>query len=111
VRCTVRDSRRATCAAAHGDSHEGNAAIFAFCDSNTLLEPADLAAELFAVDLLYVSNLGNESADCFPELVRRAKADALVPTLTVAVGEGGNTSRPASSRRPSQPATSRRRSR
>ena len=129
TRFARRDPRLPTGAAVLVASHERNAAIFTFRGANTLLEPADLSDDLFAVDLIYVSNLSNRSADCFPELVRRAKArgalvaanpgvrqlsaragafqkslgdidilalnraeaDALVPTLTVAFGEGGHT--------------------
>jgi ribokinase len=129
TRFARRDPRLPTGAAVLVASHERNAAIFTFRGANTLLEPADLADDLFAVDLVYVSNLSNRSADCFPELVRRAKArgalvaanpgvrqlsaragafreslgdidilalnraeaDVLVPSLTVAFGEGGRT--------------------
>jgi ribokinase len=38
------------------------------------LEEADLRKEAFAVDLVYISSLSNESADAFPAVVRQAKA-------------------------------------
>jgi ribokinase len=74
TRFARRDPRLPTGAAVLVASHERNAAIFTFRGANTLLEPADLSDDLFAADLVYVSNLSNRSADCFPELVRRAKA-------------------------------------
>src|SRR6516164_11453782 len=52
-------------------SHDRNAAIFTFRGANTLLEADDLRDEAFAVDVLYVANLSNESADCFPAIVKR----------------------------------------
>ena len=49
--------------------------------ANTLLEPKDLKADAFAADLVYVSTLSNESADCFPQIIASAKAaGALVAT-------------------------------
>jgi ribokinase len=45
------------------------------------LEPADLRDESFAVDLVYIANLSNKSADCYPALIERAKSrGALVAT-------------------------------
>ena len=62
-------------------SHERNAAIFTFRGANTLLVESDLRKEAFAVDLVYVSSLSNESADAFPAIVGSAKAQgALVAT-------------------------------
>jgi ribokinase len=55
-------------------SHDKNAAIFTFRGANTLLEPQDLADEAFAVDLVYIASLSNNSADCFPLIVEKAKA-------------------------------------
>ena len=74
TRFALRDPRLPTGASVLVASHDRNAAIFTFRGANTLLEPADLVDDLFAVDVIYVSNLSNASADCFPELVRRAKA-------------------------------------
>ena len=54
-------------------SHEKDAAIFTFRGSNVLLEPEDLAAAAFVVDMVYVSTLSNRSADCFPAIVDLAK--------------------------------------
>ena len=56
-------------------SHERNAAVFTFRGANTLLEPQDLRADAFAVDLVYIANLSNRSADCFPLLIEKAKAN------------------------------------
>ena len=78
-RWTMRDARAPTGASVLIASHDRNAAIFTFRGANTLLEVEDLRDDAFAVDVVYVANLSNESADCFPAIVRRAKAhDALV---------------------------------
>ena len=78
-RWTMRDARAPTGASVLIASHDRNAAIFTFRGANTSLEVEDLRDDAFAVDVVYVANLSNESADCFPAIVRRAKAhDALV---------------------------------
>src|SRR5271168_107859 len=78
-RWTMRDARLPTGAAVLIASHDRNAAIFTFRGANTLLEVKDLHDDAFAVDIVYVANLSNQSADCFPGIVSRAKAhDALV---------------------------------
>ena len=42
---------------------------------------SDLQDAMFEVDLVYISGLSNASADCFPELVSRARAQgALIAT-------------------------------
>ena len=73
-RWTIRDARAPTGAAVLISSHERDAAIFTFRGANTLLEAKDLRDEAFAVDLVYIGNLSNRSADCFPAIVARAKA-------------------------------------
>ena len=73
-RWTMRDQRAPTGASVLVSSHDRNAAIFTFRGANTLLEIADLRDEAFAVDIVYIANLSNQSADCFPAIVRRAKA-------------------------------------
>jgi ribokinase len=79
TRYVLRDSRAPTGASVIISAHEHNAAVFTFRGANTLLEPHDLRTDAFAVDLVYVSNLSNKSADCFPQIVRCAKDhDALV---------------------------------
>jgi ribokinase len=81
TRWVMRDGRAPTGASVLVSSHDRNAAIFTFRGANTLLEEADLRAEAFATDLVYVSSLSNESADAFPAIVERAKAQgALVAT-------------------------------
>jgi ribokinase len=56
-------------------SHDRNAAVFTYRGANTRLEAADLPPEAFAGrQLVYVANLSNESADCYPLVVRRAKS-------------------------------------
>lgn len=81
TRWVVRDGRAPTGAAVLLSSHDRNAAIFTFRGANTLLEDRDLKEEAFAVDLVYISSLSNESADAFPSIVARAKAaKAMVAT-------------------------------
>jgi ribokinase len=59
-------------------AHDRNAAIFTFRGANTLLEPADLRKDAFAVDLVYVAGLSNQSADCFPHIVSMAKKEGAI---------------------------------
>jgi ribokinase len=68
-----RDPRSPTGASVFVSSHDRNAAIFTFRGANTLLQDADLHDEAFAVQVVYIANLSNESADCFPAIVERAK--------------------------------------
>jgi ribokinase len=70
----VPDARAPTGASVLVSSHERNAAVFTFRGANTLLEPGDLAEAAFAVDLVYVANLSNQSADCYPGIIDLAKA-------------------------------------
>lgn len=56
-------------------SHDRNATIFTRRGANTRLSDADVAADRFAGrDLVYITALSNESADRFPDIVRRASA-------------------------------------
>jgi ribokinase len=56
-------------------SHDRNASIFVHRGANETLAPCDLPAEVFAgIDLVYVAPLSSASADCFPDLVARARA-------------------------------------
>ncbi len=81
TRWAFRDGRAPTGASVLVSSHDRNAAIFTFRGANTLLEEADLREGAFAVDVVYVSSLSNESADTFPAIIRHAKANgALVAT-------------------------------
>jgi ribokinase len=74
-RWTLRDARAPTGASVLISSHDRNAAIFTFRGANTLLEAEDLRDDdAFAVDVVYVANLSNNSADCFPAIVGRANA-------------------------------------
>ena len=68
-----RDPRSPTGASVLIASHDRNAAIFTFRGANTLLEVDDLNDEAFEADVLYIANLSNASADCFPVIVKRAK--------------------------------------
>ncbi|MFZ1102432.1 MAG: carbohydrate kinase family protein [Hyphomicrobiaceae bacterium] len=74
TRWVRRDGRAPTGASVLVSSHDRNAAIFTFRGANTLLEETDLRDEAFGVDVVYVSSLSNESADTFPAIVGRAKA-------------------------------------
>ena len=71
---TMCDGRAPTGASVLISSHDRNAAIFTFRGANTLLEVKDLREDAFAVDIVYIANLSNELADCFPTIVGRAKA-------------------------------------
>jgi len=73
TRWITRDARMPTGASVLLSSHERNAAIFTFRGANTLLANEDIKPEALSVDLVYISSLSNQSADCFPDLVRHAK--------------------------------------
>jgi ribokinase len=73
TRWALRDDRAPTGASVFVSSHDRNAAIFTFRGANTLLEEAELRREAFAVDVVYVSSLSNESADAFPAIIKKAK--------------------------------------
>ena len=73
-RWVLRDDHAPTGASVLISSHDRNAAIFTFRGANTLLKVEDLLEEAFAVDIVHVANLSNKSADCFPAIVKRAKA-------------------------------------
>ncbi len=56
-------------------SHERNAAVFTYRGANTRLQASDLPPEAFAGRrLVYLANFSNESANCYPLAVERAKA-------------------------------------
>ncbi len=81
TRWVNRDKRAPTGSSVLIASHHRDAAVFTFRGANTLLETEDLRDEAFAVDLVYITSLSNESADCFPLLVQKAKAQkALIAT-------------------------------
>lgn len=79
TRWVIRDANSPTGASVIVSSHDRNAAVFTFRGANTLLAAGDLTDSAFAVDLVYISSLSNRSAECFPAIVSKAKAnDALV---------------------------------
>lgn len=81
TRWASRTAEAATGAAVMVAAHDRNAAIFTFRGANTLLARDDLKDDAFAVDLVYITSLSNESADCFPDLVAKAKSHgAMVAT-------------------------------
>lgn len=73
-RWLTRTTEAPTGASVHVSSHDRNAAVFTFRGANTLLKPEDLPDKAFQVDLVYVANLSNEAARCFPDIVAKAKA-------------------------------------
>jgi hypothetical protein len=68
TRWVLRDERAPTGASVLVSSHDRDAAIFTFRGANTLLDESDLHDDAFAVDVVYVSSLSNESADTFPAI-------------------------------------------
>ncbi|MGE3712103.1 MAG: carbohydrate kinase family protein, partial [Hyphomicrobiaceae bacterium] len=74
TRWVSRDPRAPTGASVLVSSHDRNAAVFTFRGANTLLEERDLRDEAFAVDLVYITSLSNQSAECFPSIIAKAKA-------------------------------------
>jgi ribokinase len=80
TRWAVRDSRAPTGASVMVSSHDRNAAVFTFRGANTLLEPKDIKDEAFAVDLVHVASLSNESADHFPDIIGKASAAGALVT-------------------------------
>lgn len=75
TRWIMRDRRAPTGASVLLSSHDRNAGVFTFRGANTLLEESELRREAFAADLVYIANLSNQSADCFPGIIARAKAN------------------------------------
>lgn len=75
LRWIVTDDTAPTGASVIVSSHERNAAVFTYRGANTKLEAADIPATAFEHrDLVYVANLSNQSADCYPLIVDRAKS-------------------------------------
>jgi len=85
LRWIVIDDAAPTGASVIISSHERNAAVFTYRGANTRLKAADFPVDAFEDrDLVYVANLSNESADCYPLIVERAKASG----ATLAVNPG-----------------------
>jgi ribokinase len=82
--CVKRDAQAPTGASVLVSSHERNAAVFTFRGANTHLLPADIDDGAFAVDLVYICNLSDTSADCYPHIIDKAKASGAL----VAVNPG-----------------------
>jgi ribokinase len=75
LRWIAKDDEAPTGASVIVSSHDRNAAVFTYRGANTRLEVADFPAAAFeGKDLVYVTNLSNQSADCYPLIVDRAKA-------------------------------------
>jgi ribokinase len=78
-RWALRDMALPTGSSVHLSSHDRNAAVFTFRGANTHLVESDLDDDAFKVDLVYIANLSNQAAECFPAIVTKAKtAGALV---------------------------------
>jgi ribokinase len=73
-RWVLRDRSAPTGASVLISSHDRNAAIFTFRGANACLNVQDLHEDAFSVDVVYIANLSNQSADCFPGIVNRARA-------------------------------------
>lgn len=73
-RWVTRDAAAPTGSSVHISSHDRNAAVFTFRGANTLLAPGDLDDEAFAADLVYIANLSNDAAHCFPVIVAKARS-------------------------------------
>ncbi len=70
----VSDGELATGSSVLLSSHERNAGIFTARGANTALLPRDLVDAAFDRDLVFISGLSNESADCFPHVIAKASA-------------------------------------
>ncbi|CAA2141089.1 carbohydrate kinase family protein [Hyphomicrobium sp. ghe19] len=69
------DDREPTGSSVIISSHDRNAAVFTYRGANTKVEANDLPHQAFAGrDLVYVANLSNQSANCYPLVVEHAKA-------------------------------------
>lgn len=67
------DPKAATGASVLISSHDKNAAIFTFRGANSFLKKKDLCDDMFNADLVYIAGLSNGSAQCFPDIARRAQ--------------------------------------
>jgi ribokinase len=75
LRWIAMDDEAPTGASVIISSHDRNAAVFTYRGANTKLEAIDIPAAAFErKELVYVANLSNQSADCYPLIVGRAKA-------------------------------------
>lgn len=78
-RWVLREARAPTGASILVSSHDRNAAVFTFRGANTMLVPEDLDDAAFAADLVYIANLSDQAARCFPDIVDKArKAGAVI---------------------------------
>ncbi len=73
TRWVTRDGRLPTGASLLISSHDRDAAVFTFRGANVLLQTSDFKAGAFGVDIVYISSLSNQSADCFPDLVKAGR--------------------------------------
>jgi ribokinase len=75
LRWIAMDDEAPTGASVIVSSHDRNAAVFTYRGANTKLEASDIPAAAFErKDLVYVANLSNQSADCYPLIVEQAKS-------------------------------------
>jgi ribokinase len=74
-RLVCRSDKFATGVAVMISAHDRDPSIFTYRGANTRLTTANIPRDAFAgADLVYVSGLSNDSADCFPGIIRQAKA-------------------------------------
>lgn len=74
-RLVSRSQNFATGVAVMISAHDRDPSIFIFRGANTRLRPSDIPADAFeGARLVFVSGLSNGSADCFPGIIRQAKA-------------------------------------
>lgn len=74
-RLVCRSDNFATGVAVMISAHDRNPSIFTFRGANTRLRPDDVPGDAFdGAKLVFVSGLSNDSADCFPGIIRAAKA-------------------------------------
>lgn len=70
----IRTTELPTGTAVMVSSHNRNATIFTQRGTNTLLRPSEVTPDMFVdCDLVYVTNLSNHSADCFPVVVEHGR--------------------------------------
>lgn len=79
-RLVMRSEELGTGIAVMVSSHDRNATIFTFRGANTDIAPGDVPEDAFdGADVVHIAGLSNQSADSYPDIVRRAKdAGALV---------------------------------
>ena len=79
ARYVLQDAAAMTGASVLVSSHDRNATIFTYRGANALLDPDELDPAAFAVNLVHISSLSNQSANCFSKIINLAsKAGAFI---------------------------------